>query len=113
MVQSHAIHHLHKRKRVHQKLEPYPHPDKTKRFVDRLVYISVFLGPIMTVPQVMTIWIEQNASGVSLVSWIAYTLISIPWFVYGILHKDSPITISSILWVVLGVPIIIGIYLYG
>ena len=42
-----AIHHYHKRKRVHKKLEKYPHPDKFKRFFDKLIYFIGVFGPYL------------------------------------------------------------------
>ena len=35
---------------------------------------------LMTVPQVLTIWIGQQAAGVSVLSWSAYLLSAVLWF---------------------------------
>jgi uncharacterized protein with PQ loop repeat len=107
------IHHFHKRKRIYQKYEPYPHPYKWIRFMDRIIYLVGVAGPIMTLPQFTKIWFEKNASGVSLISWVAYLVLSIPWLMYGMLHKEKPIIITYIAWIILDSAIVLGIILYG
>ncbi|HLC67342.1 MAG TPA: SemiSWEET family transporter [archaeon] len=104
----HGHHHFHKRMRI----EPYPSPNRWKKFLDKIIYIIVFIGPVMTVPQVIDIWMGKNAAGVSIISWGAYTATSLFWLVYGIAHKDKPIIISSIAWAVLEILIVIGALVY-
>ena len=110
---SKGLHHAHARKRVHQKLEPYPHPDKPKKQIDKLIYFVAVLGPLMTLPQVLKIYIYQDAAGVSLLSWATYLFCAICWLLYGIAHKEMPIIVSNIIWIVLEIAIVIGILMYG
>ena len=65
----HGLHHFYKRKRIYQKLEPYPHPNKWKRLMDKLIYAVGIFGPVMTIPQLTKIWLDKNAAGVSAISW--------------------------------------------
>ncbi|MBL7206767.1 MAG: hypothetical protein ISS36_04175 [Candidatus Aenigmarchaeota archaeon] len=114
MVQNSAPdHHIHKRKRIHEKHEKYPHPNKWKRMLDKAIYAIAFIGPIMTIPQVLKIWLEQNATGVSSISWTTYLILSVFWFVYGCIHKEKPIMISGFLFIVVKSIIVVGILLYG
>ena len=108
-----ALHHHHIRKRIHRKHEPFPHPNKWKRFLDRLIYAISIIGPVMTIPQVLAIWVGQNASGVSLVSWVTYLGCVIVWLIYGLVHKEKVIIFSNSLWVFMDVLVVIGILLYG
>lgn len=110
--QNHGFHHLHLRKRVHQKLEKYPHPHKYKRIMDELVYVMGIFGPVMSLPQVIKIWSEQDASSISLLTWVAYLFGSICWLIYGIMHQEKPIIISNFLYVFVNVAIIIGVIIY-
>jgi uncharacterized protein with PQ loop repeat len=110
---SHAVHHLQKRKRVYQKLEKYPSIDKKKNLVDKLIYIVIFIAPIMTIPQIIKIWVEKNASGLSIISWTTYALGSMLWLSYGFLHKEKPLIISHTIWTILHIMIIVGIIFYG
>lgn len=107
------MHHVHTRKRIYQKVEEYPHPDKWKNFLDKSIYIVGAFGPIMTIPQLMKIGIEKNASGVSAISWSAYFVTAIFWLSYGITHKEKPIIFTYILWIVLEIFIVIGTLMYG
>ena len=106
----HGHHHLHKRKRA--MLEPYPHPDKWKRLLDKIIYAVVLVDIVMTVPQLIDIWIGKNASGVSVASWSAYAATSFIWLFYGLVHKDKPIILSSLLWMFLDIAIVIGALIY-
>jgi len=106
-------HHVHKRKRIHQKHEPYPHPEKWKRLMDRLIYIVGILGPVMSVPQLLDIWIGRSTAGVSLVTWGAFLLMSFFWLAYGIMHRDKPIILTYICWIAVESMIVFGIIIYS
>ena len=110
---SQGLHHLHVRERVHENLELYPHPNKWKNFMDRLIFFVGAVGPLMTIPQVMKIWVDKNAAGVSLISWTTYLVTEIIWIIYGIMHKEKPIIITYTMWVLLDIMIVVGIILYG
>lgn len=105
-------HHHHIRKRIYKKHEPYPHPNKVKRFVDKLIYPVAIMGPVMTIPQFINVWIGKDASGVSALSWFSYSVLSIVWLIYGLLHKEKPIIITSIIWIILDALIAIGALIY-
>jgi uncharacterized protein with PQ loop repeat len=104
--------HLHLRQRLFKKLEQYPHPDQTIRRVDELAYFFGIAGPLFSIPQLYQIWSTQDAVGVSLLSWSAFTIGSMFWLTYGIVHKEKPIIISQTLWFILQLTIVIGILLY-
>ncbi|MFH1325316.1 MAG: SemiSWEET family transporter [archaeon] len=108
-----GLHHLSKRKRISQKHEQYPSPNKLKRFLDKIIYVVVFGGIIMTVPQVVKIWADKSAEGLSIVTWISYLVFSAVWFFYGVLHNDKPIIIGNFFWIIFDVLIVLGIVLYG
>ena len=107
MVHStHGHHHLHKRKRSAK-------DTKLVRFIDKLVYAAGLFGWIMTIPQVFKIWVEQNAGGVSVLSWLAYAIVGVVWILYGIVHKDRHIIIIYSGFVLLNSFVVIGTLLYG
>ena len=113
VVNSKGLHHYHKRKRVHKNLEKFPHPNKWKRFMDKSIFVIGVAGPIMTLPQVFKIWVEKNAAGVSALSWGAFAVLAVFWVIYGFMHKEKPIIITYICWIVVEVLIVIGTILYG
>ncbi|MBT4935901.1 hypothetical protein HOL21_01840 [Candidatus Woesearchaeota archaeon] len=106
-------HHLHKRKRVHQKLKKFPHPNKWIRFLDRLLLIVAVIGPVMSLPQVYKIYYYQSAAGISIMSFALLAVLNIPWIAYGFVHKDKPIIISSFLWIISNIVVVIGAITYG
>ena len=68
---------------------------------------------LMTIPQVLTIWIGHRAAGVSLMSWSAYAVAAVLWFWYGIQQHDKNIYLPCVGWVVLDGAVILGVLIYG
>jgi uncharacterized protein with PQ loop repeat len=68
---------------------------------------------LMTVPQVLTIWVGQQAAGVSVLSWGAYLLSALLWFWFGIKKRDKNIYLPCIGWIVLNSAVIGGALIYG
>lgn len=90
-----SFHHLHLRKKGHPDLEPYPHPEKHKRIADRMVYLASVLTPIMTLPQVYSVWVNRSAAGISVTAWGYYAVASAVWLWYGILHKERALILLN------------------
>ena len=67
---------------------------------------------LMTVPQVLTIWVGRNAGGVSLLSWGTYLFSACLWLVYGIQKRDKTIYLACIGWIVLDAAVVIGIVIH-
>lgn len=107
-----AFHHLDIRKRIHQKLEQYPHPDKFKNFVDKLIYATALLTPIVTIPQAYQIFSSRTAAGVSVFSWICFATANVIWVTYGIIHKDKPIILSNFANFIVNLFVIFGAIKY-
>jgi uncharacterized protein with PQ loop repeat len=107
-----GIHHIHRRKRVHHNLEPYPHKDKYVRLLDQLLLVIAIVAPIMSIPQVLKIYLHHNSSGISTFSFVMFTLFNIPWIFYGIVHKEKPIVITYILWFISNIFIVVGSLMY-
>lgn len=105
--------HHHKRRGLHKK-QNLPAPRKKAiRFMDKIIYLGGVLVPLTLLPQVLKIWVNKNASGVSIVSWIAFLGGATFWLTYGILHREKPIIFMYITMLLLEILIIIGILLYG
>ena len=73
--------------------------------------LSVFTM-LMTVPQVLTIWVGRDAGGVSLVSWVSYLFAACLWFVYGLQKQDKTIYLACVGWVLLDLAIVIGVIVH-
>ena len=74
--------------------------------------MSVFTM-IMTVPQVLAIWVGQQAAGVSILSWSAYLASALLWLWFGIRQRDRNIYLPCLGWIALDGSVIAGAVVYG
>ena len=88
-----------------------PNPQPVSGLEKVLRGLSVFTM-LMTVPQVLTIWVGGDAGGVSLVSWVSYLVSACLWFVYGLQKRDKTIYLACVGWVLLDVAIVIGVIVH-
>lgn len=108
-----GIHHMHMRKRLHEQLQEFPHPNKWVNLLDKLLLIMAVFGPAMNVPQAIQIFVTKNASGLSLLSFICFAFFDVFWCIYGIVHKENPIIIGYALWFLTNLGVVVGILMYG
>lgn len=80
---------------------------------DKLMYVIAFLGPLLTVPQVIQIFSTHSAAGVSIVTWLGYQVLTIMWVIYGVGRKDVPLILTEVLWFTVQALVIVGIFLYS
>ena len=81
-----------------------------KNWIDKLVIVAVVGGPAFTVPQAYEVWF-QECQGVSVWSWGAYLVIAVIWLLYGLKHREKPIILSQLLWILLDSAVVLGIIL--
>ena len=68
---------------------------------------------LMTIPQVLTIWISHQAAGVSILSWSAYLVSAVLWLWFGIQKRDKNIYLPCVGWIILDIAVIVGVLVYG
>ena len=113
MVFDHSgLFHMHKRKRQTRKLDPFPHPNHKIKFIDDIIYFFAIIIPLMTIPQIWVIWVNKSAQDMSLITWGAFLVSAFVWLIYSIVHKDKPLIINSVLWVILESLVVIGIIIF-
>jgi uncharacterized protein with PQ loop repeat len=83
------------------------------RVMSRVLGSMSIFTMLMTIPQVLTIWVGHQAAGVSLVSWSAYLVSALLWFWYGIQKRDKNIYLACVGWIVLDSAVIAGVLAYG
>lgn len=105
-------HHLHVRKRVHAALEPYPSKIFRIAVLDVLVYVVSIAGPIFTIPQIIDVYGGKDGSGISLITWGAYTLFSSVWILYGVVHRERVLIVNNTLWFIANASVFIGALIY-
>lgn len=124
--ESHAIHHMHKQQRAIEavaEIEGLNNAEVTaavlspsnkfKRLLDKVVYFTGIFSVMMAIPQVLHIWIKQNAGGLSLITWATFMVNAVIWSIYGIFHKEKPIIIMYISYFIIDTLIVIGILKFG
>jgi uncharacterized protein with PQ loop repeat len=97
-------------------LHEIPRPPPTAPPVsglERLLPLLSVVTMLMTVPQVLTIWLQHNAGGVSLLSWGTYLVGACLWFVHGLQKGDRTIYLACVGWIVLDAAVVVGAVLYG
>jgi uncharacterized protein with PQ loop repeat len=68
---------------------------------------------LMTIPQVLTIWVGHQAAGVSILSWSAYFASAVLWLWFGIRKHEKNIYLPCIGWIALDSAVIVGVLIYG
>jgi len=80
--------------------------------MDSIIYIVAVAGPLIAIPQIFKIFIDKNASGVSGITWSAFLIGAFFWLVYGIMHKEKPIIVTNLIWILMTAIIVFGTFIY-
>lgn len=83
------------------------------RTVNIVIYVVAILEPLSVVPQLFTIFHHQNASNIAILTWVAFVIFDIAWLWYGWESKQKPLIISSVLYGLLELLVVIGAIAYG
>ena len=92
---------------------PAAHSSRSETLLRRLLGGMSIFTLLMTIPQVLTIWVGQQAAGVSVLSWSAYLLSAVLWFWFGIKQRDKNIYLPCVGWIGLDAAVIAGAVVYG
>ena len=58
---------------------------------DKLLRVFSVITMLMTVPQMLNVWLGRDVGGVSIASWSTYLVSACLWFVYGRRKRDKTI----------------------
>jgi uncharacterized protein with PQ loop repeat len=86
--------------------------EKYKKQIGIFTLVAGIVQPLITVPQIITIYGNQSANDVSLLTWLGYLFFGVTFLVYGLAFRLKPIWIGQIIWVVMQLIIVVGILLY-
>ena len=92
---------------------PAVHAVPTPGLMKRLLGSMSIFTMVMTVPQVITIWVSHRAAGISLLSWGAYLVSAAVWLWYGLQKRDKNIYLPCMGWILLDSAVILGALVYG
>lgn len=83
------------------------------RSIDRAMMFVSILNPLVAIPQAVIIYANQDATNVSLATWLSFMLVGVILTFYSIAHRIRPMIINQILWFIVDIAIIVGIIIYG
>lgn len=110
---NHFLNHWHRRKIAkNQEDGKVQYPNLKIATLDELVMFVAVFGPLANIPQIIRVFAEKSAEGLSIMSWTFYVLFNVAWIAYGLIHKEKPIIISSSLWMLTQIIVLIGIVIY-
>ena len=92
---------------------PHMHGLLPMSSIKRLLGSLSIFTMVMTIPQILTIWIRHQAAGVSMVSWGAYLVSAAVWLWYGLRKRDKNIYLPCMGWILLDAAVIVGAVAYG
>ena len=68
------------------------------RTLDKIILPVGLMGPFLGIPQVVKIFVEQDASSIELTSWLLFLIPAGLWTVYGVVHREKPIFVCNASW---------------
>lgn len=69
--------------------------------------------PLFEVPQAWAIYSSHSAVNVSLTTWGFFSFANIAWIIYAMRHHYWPLIITSSLYMIIEVSIVVGILIYN
>lgn len=86
--------------------------EKIKHMFDKFIAVVGLIGPIMTTPQIINVWVYHQVEGLAIASWGTYVMTSSFWLIYGILHKERAIILVNIAWILANLSVVSGILIF-
>jgi len=89
------------------------HRKSKKTAFDYVVYFFMIATPLFELPQAWNIYTHRSAGAVSISTWGFFALASVVWATYAIREKLLPVFVTSALYVVIELTIVVGIIRYS
>ena len=86
---------------------------KQTLFIDRVIYFAAIIEPLFVLPQAIQIFRTSDASGVSILTWVGFNVLSAVWVWWAVVHKERVVMIYQGLFIIFNTLVIIGALLYG
>jgi uncharacterized protein with PQ loop repeat len=80
----------------------------SKTNFDRVLYAFSIITIVMTIPQVLSVWMNRSAEGVSILTWGTYLVSACVWLVHGLRQCDPTIYRACVAWIILDAAIVVG-----
>jgi uncharacterized protein with PQ loop repeat len=86
---------------------------KEKQLINRVCAVFAVFMPLTTLPQIIQLYTTHDASGLSLLMWILYSIGVIPFLLFGIIYRHSQLIVLNTLWLVVQAIMIVGIVIFS
>lgn len=106
------ISHLKRKRKAHPVAAGITHSPLAQA-MDKGVYAIGVMAQVMTLPQIFKIFVEKDASGVSVATWISFVLVCLFWVVYGLAHRERSIVFSYSILTILDAAVVVGALMYS
>lgn len=91
----------------------HPHRKrKISKSFELFMDLIALIGPVVTIPQLLDIWVNGKSAGVSMTTWTGYLVLSAVWLSYGVSRKEKPIILGNALYFVINIGIVIGLFVF-
>jgi uncharacterized protein with PQ loop repeat len=89
------------------------HKKARKDPFEYIIYFFTVATPLFEIPQAITIYARHNAGSVSIYTWSFFLIDNIVWIIYGFRKKLKPLFVTSVLYFIIEVTVVIGIIRYS
>jgi uncharacterized protein with PQ loop repeat len=96
----------------HARAHAHAHKQTHKDFFDYMLYFFAVATPLFEIPQAYDIYSNHSAANVSLVTWGFFCIDNLVWIVYAWRKRLIPVLLTSLLYELLEIAIVLGIILY-
>lgn len=91
----------------------HKHRHQRNFFINKFILVVAVVEPLITLPQAYLIFHNQDASDISLISWIGYDIMTAIWIWYSWVNKEKVVFLYQALFFITNTLVIIGAALYG
>ncbi|HEV2412459.1 MAG TPA: PQ-loop domain-containing transporter [Candidatus Saccharimonadales bacterium] len=81
--------------------------------MDFFIWLFSVATPLFEIPQAYTIYVNHSSQNVSIYTWGFFLIDNVVWLVYAIRKDSKPLLITSILYFLIELSIVIGIFKYS
>lgn len=76
------------------------------------MYGIAMVTPLALLPQVIRVFADKTAAGLSLETWLLLGCLNVLWMLYGLVHREPPIYLANFFVAFLNFAVVYGILLY-
>jgi uncharacterized protein with PQ loop repeat len=80
---------------------------------DYVIYFFTVATPLFELPQAYTIFSTHSAGSVSIWTWGFFLIDNVVWLIYGFRRNLKPLVLTSILYLIIELIVVVGILKYS